>query len=66
MANPDHREFDTELGNPAKKFKRRKPAKEPPFVEKTAAWAGLPGKSQPKDRSAGVKRARVHPKSEGV
>ena len=65
MSNPDFREFDTELGNKAKKFTRRKPAKEPPFVEKTAAWAGLPGKTGP-NRSAGVKRARIYPKSEGV
>ncbi|KKK85135.1 hypothetical protein LCGC14_2776310, partial [marine sediment metagenome] len=26
MANPDFREFDTELGNKAKGFKRSKPA----------------------------------------
>lgn len=65
MANPDHRDFDTELGNPAKKFKRAKPAKEPPFNEKTAAWPGLPGKRGP-DRSAGVKRVKAHPKSEGI
>ena len=65
MANPDHREFDTKLGNTAKKFKRRKPAKEPPFVEKTAGWGGLPGKAGP-NRSAGVKKARTHPKSEGL
>lgn len=34
--------------------------------EKTAAWPGLPGKAQDKDRSAGVKRAKIHPKSVGI
>ena len=65
MANPDFREFDTELGNKAKKFKRRKPASEPPFVEKTANWPGLPGKAGP-NRSAGIKRLKTHAKSEGL
>lgn len=36
-----------------------------PFKEKTAAWPGLPGKSGP-NRSAGVKRAKVYPSSQGL
>ena len=34
--------------------------------EKTANWPGLPGKAQSKDRSGGVKKLKVHPKSEGI
>lgn len=34
--------------------------------DKTASWPGLPGKTQPKDRSGGVKRVRQHPKSDGI
>jgi hypothetical protein len=34
--------------------------------EKTAAWPGLPGKSQPKNRSGGTKKIVQHPKSEGI
>lgn len=66
MANPDFREFDTGLGNTAKQFKRRKSAGQPSVNEKTANWPGLAGKAQPRDRSAGVKRARIHPKSVGL
>jgi len=33
---------------------------------KTASWPGVPGKTQPKDRSGGVKKANVHVKSEGL
>jgi len=33
--------------------------------EHTAAWAGLPGKSGP-ERSAGVTKAKVYPKSDGL
>ena len=37
------------------------------FNEKQAfGGADLPGKTQPKDRSAGVKRAPVHPASKGL
>lgn len=37
------------------------------FTEKPGfPAASLPGKSQPSDRSAGVKKLKVHPKSEGL
>lgn len=36
------------------------------MTEKTAGWGGLPGSSQPKDRSGGVKRLQIHPKTEGL
>ena len=34
-------------------------------TERTAAWPGLPGKAGP-DRSAGVTKVKIHPKSEGI
>ena len=38
-----------------------------PDPMKTAAWPGLPGKTQPKDRSNGVPRLKnAHVKSEGI
>jgi len=33
--------------------------------EKTASWAGLPGKSGP-NRAQGVEKLRTHPKTEGL
>ncbi len=37
------------------------------FKEKPAfPSANLPGKTQPKDRSNGIKRMKVHPKSMGL
>lgn len=41
-------------------------AKSPGFPEKPGFNTGVPGKTQPKDRSAGVSRAKIHPKSEGL
>ncbi len=38
-----------------------------PFKEKPAfPSADLPGKTQPKDRSGGTKRLKIHPKSSGI
>lgn len=38
-----------------------------PFKEKPGfPSAGLPGKTQSKDRSNGIKRLKTHPKSEGL
>jgi len=67
MSNPDHSENKRGLGGRASKPPPTgtRSATAPKFTEKTAAWAGLPGKSGP-NRSAGVKRARIHPKSEGL
>ncbi len=66
MANPDFRDFDNELGNKGKSFKRSKPAKSAAFKMGTASWPGLPGKSQPRNRSAGIKKLTIHPKAEGL
>jgi hypothetical protein len=37
-----------------------------PFKESTASWPGVPGKTQPKDRSFGVKKVKQTVKSEGI
>lgn len=44
----------------------KSPAKDPGFREKPGFSTGVPGKKQPRDRSAGVKRAKIHPTSEGL
>ena len=38
----------------------------PSFKEKPGFNTGVPGKTQPKDRSGGVKRAKVRPHEEGL
>ena len=38
----------------------------PSFVEKVRAWAGLPGKAQPTDRSFGNTKVKTHPVSKGI
>jgi len=35
-------------------------------AESTTSWGGLPGKSQPRDRSGGDKKIKQYAKSEGV
>ena len=37
-----------------------------PFKEKPGFNTGVPGKTQPKDRSGGVKRAPVQPDGQGL
>lgn len=41
-------------------------AKNPSFKEKPGFNTGVPGKAQPKDRSNGIKRLKIHPTSEGL
>jgi hypothetical protein len=65
MANPDSGNIETQLGNRPPVFKRKPGAKAAPFNEKTANWPGLAGKSGP-DRSAGVKKLKAHPTSQGL
>ena len=36
------------------------------FKEKPGFNTGVPGKTQPKDRSNGIKRLKIHPQSEGL
>jgi hypothetical protein len=37
-----------------------------PFKESTAAWPGVPGSTQRKDRSGGTKKVKQSVKSEGI
>ena len=62
MPNPRHSKAASSQGKPDKP--RKAPAENMPM--KTANWPGLPGPSQSKDRSGGVKKLKVHPKSEGL
>lgn len=34
--------------------------------ESTAKWGGLPGGTQPRSRSGGDRKVKIHPKSEGI
>ena len=43
-----------------------KGAPEPSMPMKTSGWPGVPGKTQPRDRSGGVKKPPVHVKQEGL
>ncbi len=65
MANPDAGNTDSQLGNKPPTFKRKAGGKPPKLTLKTANWPGLPGKSGP-DRSAGVKKLKIHPASQGL
>lgn len=38
----------------------------PDLPMRTANWPGLPGKTQPRDRSGGVKKLPQSPKQEGL
>ena len=65
MPNPDSGNLKSTLGNRPPKFKRKAGAKAAAVNEKTANWAGLPGKAGP-DRSAGVKKLKQFPTSTGI
>ncbi len=65
MPNPDSGNLDSQLGNTPPKFKRKARAPAATVNERTANWPGLPGKSGP-DRSAGVKKLKIHPASQGL
>ncbi|KPK68178.1 hypothetical protein AMJ82_08940 [candidate division TA06 bacterium SM23_40] len=62
MANP--------RWNPQKKRKGpptgQEGGKVPSWNERTAAWPGVPGKTQPRDRSGGTKKIKQSMKTEGV
>lgn len=63
MPNKRHNPMPSKGGHPT----GQGGGKIPPIVEKTAAWQGLPGKTQPRTRcSAGTKKVKQSMKSEGV
>lgn len=65
MPNPDSGNLDSQLGNRPPVFKRRAGAPAAKVNERTANWPGLPGKTGP-NRSAGVKKLKIHPFSKGL
>ncbi|MES0339864.1 MAG: hypothetical protein ABUK15_07395 [Anaerolineales bacterium] len=65
MPNPDSGNLPSALANSPPKFKRKSSGSQGTVNEKTANWQGLPGKSGP-NRSAGVKKLKVHPMSKGL
>ena len=65
MPNPDSGNLESQLGNRPAKFKRKAGGKPAAVTEKTANWPGLPGKTGP-NRTAGVKKVKTHPHSEGL
>ena len=66
MANPDFSDLGSKLGNRPPKFKRKAGAPAAKVNERTANWPGLAGPPQPRDRSAGVKKLKIHPLSRGL
>lgn len=66
MANPDAGNLPSKLGNTPPRFKRKGGAKAAAVNEKTANWQGLPGKSQPRARNAGITKLKTHPKAMGL
>tara|TARA_Y100000296_G_C4952914_1_gene147079 strand:- start:290 stop:481 length:192 start_codon:yes stop_codon:yes gene_type:complete len=59
--------FHTDIQGGASSPKMSGPGSKPGAKEKPAfPSADLPGKTQPKDRSGGVKKAQVSPKSTGL
>lgn len=65
MANPFHNPMhEKPKAGPGRKGPKMAPM--PSMKEKPGFMTGVPGKTQPKDRSAGVKRAPIYPKSEGL
>lgn len=65
MPNPDSGNLQSKLGNTPPKFKRGPKGPQGTVNEKTANWQGLPGKSGP-NRSAGVKKLKIHAMSKGL
>ena len=65
MANPDFSDLGSNLGNTPPKFKRKAGGSAATVNERTASWPGLPGKTGP-NRSAGVKKLKIHPMSKGL
>lgn len=65
MPNPDSGNLPSKLANSPPKFKRKPSGPMGSVNESTANWQGLPGKSGP-NRSASVKKLKIHPKSMGL
>lgn len=67
MPNPNYSDHGSDLvsNQPTRKAKMA-PASVSMKEKACFPGADLPGKSQPKERSAGVKKAKVYPNSKGL
>lgn len=66
MPNPD---FSENFNNRKQSAVTRKTPREngkSAMPEKNVNWAGLPGKTQGKNRSGGTKNAKIYPVSKGL
>ena len=68
MPNPRHGALPSDRGGNSGSPPKAKPGHKPDSMPmKTAAWPGLPGKTQPRTRDkAGTPKGNVSAKSEGV
>lgn len=68
MPNPYHTALSTDLGSKSGSPPEVKPGHKPGMKpESTAAWPGVPGKTQPRTRDkAGTPKCKVTAKSEGL
>ena len=66
MANKFFNSMQEKRGAKPHKVDTRDPAAAAPFTEKPGPAGGLPGKSQSRDRSGGVRKIKQHTKSEGL
>lgn len=58
---------DTTMSGPkGGKVNMDKGGKRKPVPMRTAKFPGLPGKTQPGDRSLGFKKCKCHPQQEGI
>jgi hypothetical protein len=68
MPNPYHGALPSDRADKSGSPPQAKPGHKPDATpEKTAAWAGLPGKTQPRTRDkAGTRKCKQSAKSEGI
>jgi hypothetical protein len=68
MPNPRHGNLPSDRGKNSGSPPRARPGHRPDATpEKTAAWPGLPGKTQPGTRDkAGTPKCKQSPRSEGL
>lgn len=66
MPNPDFNDDFNQRRSSAKPPATSTPGPQGSVNEKNVNWPGVPGQTQSKSRSGGVKKARIYPTSEGL
>ena len=66
MANKDYGGLAGKGGGKAEGGTQGGTAQSTAMPMKTADWPKLPGKLQSNDRSCGIKKLKIYPKSEGI